>query len=203
MQSGHGRVHLMADILSREPVPTSPENSPMKLVSIPANPVPEGAVTGMLKTPDGVNLRFARWQPPPGRKGTVCVFQGRSEFIEKYFEVVRDLRSRGFAVAMIDWRGQGLSDRALSDSRKGHVRDFAEYDIDLETFVREVVLPGLPASFVRNRPVDGRSHSDPQRPPRPPLVRSHGALGTNGWRCIRDDSRALPGRRCRSCGSPD
>ena len=55
----------------------------MDLVSIPANPVPEDAVTGAIKTRDGVNLRFARWQPPPGRKGTVCLFQGRAEFIEK------------------------------------------------------------------------------------------------------------------------
>ena len=46
----------------------------MTLVSIPANPVPEGAVSGFLKTPDGVSLRFARWPPPPGRKGTVCLF---------------------------------------------------------------------------------------------------------------------------------
>jgi lysophospholipase len=74
----------------------------MKLVSIPANPVPEDVVTGMLKTADGVSLRFARWAPPPGRKGTVCVFQGRTEYIEKYFETVRDLRARGFAVAALD-----------------------------------------------------------------------------------------------------
>ena len=40
---------------------------PVKLVSIPANPVPEGIVTGTLKTPDGVSLRFARWLPPAGR----------------------------------------------------------------------------------------------------------------------------------------
>jgi lysophospholipase len=116
----------------------------MKLVSIPANPVPEGAVTAMLKTPDGVSLRFARWSPPPGRKGTVCIFPGRTEFIEKYFEVVRDLRSRGFAVAILDWRGQGLSERAVSDSRKSHVRDFSEYETDLETFTREIVLPDCP-----------------------------------------------------------
>src|SRR5207247_2174336 len=63
----------------------------MDLVSIPANPVPEDVVTGMLKTRDGVNIRFARWHPPPGRKGTVCLFQGRAEFIEKYFETVREL----------------------------------------------------------------------------------------------------------------
>ncbi len=79
----------------------------MTLVSIPANPVPDDVVTGMLKTRDGVSLRFARWAPPPGRKGTVCLFQGRAEFIEKYFETVRDLRARGFAVATLDWRGQG------------------------------------------------------------------------------------------------
>jgi lysophospholipase len=116
----------------------------MTLVSIPANPVPEDVVTGTLKTPDGVSLRFARWAPPPGRKGTVCLFQGRAEFIEKYFETVRDLRARGFAVATLDWRGQGFSERTLRNSRKGYVRDFSGYDIDLETFVNEVVLPDCP-----------------------------------------------------------
>jgi lysophospholipase len=116
----------------------------MKLVSIPANPVPDNFVAGALKTSDGVTLRFARWQPPAGRKGTVCILQGRGEWIEKYFETVRDLRSRGFAVAALDWRGQGLSDRALSDRHKGYVRDFSEYDRDLETFMREIVLPDCP-----------------------------------------------------------
>ncbi len=117
----------------------------MKLVSIPANPVPDGAITGVVKTPDGASLRFARWRAPPsGRKGTVCLFHGRIEFIEKYFEVVRDLNARGFAVATLDWRGQGLSSRTLRDPRKGHVANFTEYDTDLETFVREVVLPDCP-----------------------------------------------------------
>jgi lysophospholipase len=116
----------------------------MKLISIPANPVPDNVVTGMLKTPDGVALRFARFAPPAGRRGTVCIFPGRTEWIEKYFETVRDLRARGFAVAIFDWRGQGLSDRALSDRHKGHVRSFAEFDTDLETFMREIVLPDCP-----------------------------------------------------------
>ena len=66
-------------------------------------------------------MRFARFEPPAGRKGTLCVFPGRAEFIEKYFEVVRDARARGFAVAILDWRGQGLSERALANARKGHV----------------------------------------------------------------------------------
>lgn len=116
----------------------------MDLVSIPANPVPENVVAGTLRTPDGATLRFARWHPPAGRKGTVCVFTGRAEFIEKYFETVRDLRARGFAVAMIDWRGQGHSSRRLRDPRKGYVGNFADYETDVETFVREIVLPDCP-----------------------------------------------------------
>jgi lysophospholipase len=116
----------------------------MKLISIPANPVPDDAVAGNIKTRDGVNLRYARFPPPRGRKGTVCLLQGRAEFIEKYFETVRDLRARGFAVATLDWRGQGLSDRRLSDRNKGYVRDFSQYATDLETFMEQVVLPDCP-----------------------------------------------------------
>src|SRR5258705_9025995 len=108
------------------------------LVPPPANPVPDDVVTGTFKTRDGVGLRFARWHPPPGRKGTVCIFQGRAEFIEKYFETVRELRSRGFAVATFDWRGQGRSERKLSDPRKGHVGDFSEYEQDVEVLMKEV-----------------------------------------------------------------
>jgi len=119
----------------------------MKLISIPANPVPDHVMTGNIKTPDGVNLRFARWDPPPGRKGTVVVLQGRAEYIEKYFETVRDLRARGFAVATFDWRGQGLSDRALADRHKGYVRNFSEYSTDLDTVMEQVVLPDCPPPF--------------------------------------------------------
>ena len=116
----------------------------MKLVSIPANPVPDNAVAGSIKTPDGVSLRFARFAPPLGRKGTVVLLQGRAEFIEKYFETARDLRARGFAVATFDWRGQGLSDRALTDRQKGYVRDFSQYAIDLDAIMEQVVLPDCP-----------------------------------------------------------
>ena len=119
----------------------------MFLVSIPVNPMPEGGVVGTFKTPDGAEIRFARWMPTTGRKGTVCLLQGRAEFIEKYYEVVSDLRSRGFAVACLDWRGQGMSHRALADPRKGHVRRFSDYDRDLETFIKEVVLPDCPPPY--------------------------------------------------------
>ena len=119
----------------------------MELVSIPQNPVPPGAVVGVIETEDRVPLRFARWRPPPGPRGTICLLQGRSEFIEKYFEVVKLLQARGFAVATLDWRGQGLSKRVLSDPRKGYVRRFSDYDRDLKALVNEVMLPDCPPPF--------------------------------------------------------
>jgi alpha-beta hydrolase superfamily lysophospholipase len=54
-----------------------------------------------------VTLRYARWAARGAPQGTVCVFTGRSEAIEKYFETIADLLARGFAVAAMDWRGQG------------------------------------------------------------------------------------------------
>ena len=121
----------------------------VELVGLAKNPVPSGAVVGALTAPDGIGLRYARWdanQSP--HRGTVCLFGGRTEFIEKYFEVVADLRRRGFAVASMDWRGQGGSDRMLANPRKGHVRSFAEYDADLALFMREIVLPDCPPPYV-------------------------------------------------------
>jgi lysophospholipase len=74
--------------------------------------------------------------------------QGRTEFIEKYFEMVADLRRRGFAVITFDLRGQGGSDRLLPQAGKGHVRQFSDYLTDLETIVREVMQPGLPEPWI-------------------------------------------------------
>ncbi len=120
----------------------------MELFEIDGNPVPTGATTGAVVTADGVRLRYARWRQS-GRqpRGTVCLLEGRGETIEKYFETIRDLRERGFAVAILDWRGQGGSDRRLRNRMKGHVDGFEEYDRDLEAFVHQVVLPDCPPPF--------------------------------------------------------
>ncbi len=121
----------------------------MKLVALARNPVPSGAVVGQFAGYDGLTLRFARWDASRiPRRGTVCVFTGRGEFIEKYFEVIADLRRRGFAVAIHDWRGQGGSQRQLANRRKGYVRNFAEYDADLVRFMKDVVMPDCPPPYI-------------------------------------------------------
>ena len=97
---------------------------------------------------DGVALRYARWAPNRSpMRGTVVIIHGRTEFIEKYFETVNDLRRRGFAVAAFDARGQGGSGRLLNNPRKGHVRDFADHVNDLEAIMHQVVLPDCPPPY--------------------------------------------------------
>ncbi len=121
----------------------------MQLVSLAKNPVPSGGAVGAFKGYDGAELRYARWDATRlPRRGTICLFGGRAEFIEKYFEVIADLRRRGFAVATMDWRGQGGSQRMLSNPHKGHVRGFWEYDRDLIRFMKDIVLPDCPPPFV-------------------------------------------------------
>jgi lysophospholipase len=107
---------------------------------------------------------------------------------------VRDLRDRGFAVAMIDWRGQGHSSRRLRDPRKGYVRDFSDFEVDVETFVQQVVLPDCPPPhFALAHSMGGAvmlrvAHAGKA------LVRPHGAVGA-------DDrpARARTGFRCARC----
>lgn len=120
----------------------------MALLDLPDNPCPAGATCEMIRAADGVGLRCAYWPALTSRpKGTICLFHGRSEFIEKYYEVIRDLRARGFAVATLDWRGQGGSDRLIEDARLGHIHDFAHFAHDLDAFMRVIALPECPAPF--------------------------------------------------------
>ncbi len=119
----------------------------MDFQTIPGNDVPEGLVAGELVTGDGTRLRYGLCRRTGARRGTVCLFEGRSEFIEKYFETIEDLSRRGFAVAVLDWRGQGGSGRRLSNPHRGHVTNFRQYDEDLTAFMTGVVLPDCPPPY--------------------------------------------------------
>ena len=92
-----------------------------------------GSVTARafwIRTSDNVRLRAGHWEVP-GAKGTVLLFPGRTEYIEKYSKAACELGKRGFGTLSIDWRGQGHADRFLPDPRVGHVADFLDYQKDI------------------------------------------------------------------------
>ena len=90
---------------------------------------PEGTRCVWLNTRDGIRIRAAHW--PGGARGTVLIFPGRSEYIEKYGPAAGDLAARGYATAAVDWRCQGLADRLLADRALGHVGAFCDYQKDV------------------------------------------------------------------------
>ena len=118
------------------------------LADLPDNPVPRGTDAGMIRTADRVEIRYARWAATARRKrGTVILLHGRTEFVEKYFETANDMRRRGFSAVTFDWRGQGGSQRFLKNRNKGHVDDFADYVLDLEAVMKQVVLADCPPPY--------------------------------------------------------
>ena len=100
-----------------------------ELVDVPGNPRPDGARAVWFRSALGRRLRACICPALPRQavRGTTIVSPGRTEFIEKYFEVARDLQARGFAVLMLDWPGQGLSERLLTNARKGHIDNFETF----------------------------------------------------------------------------
>ena len=73
---------------------------------------------------------------------------GRTEYLEKWAPVARRLTARGFAVASLDWRGQGLSDRDPEVGRLGHVGSFAKYQSDLRALLAWPEVADRPAPRV-------------------------------------------------------
>jgi lysophospholipase len=105
------------------------------LVGTEAAPVPKGAAAEWFVGAGGARLRAALFPSDGAARGSVVVSPGRTEAIEKYFEVAARLTSRGFVVLIHDWRGQGLADRLLANRLLGHAAGFKDFLTDYEALL--------------------------------------------------------------------
>lgn len=105
---------------------------------------PGGGTAYWLGAEDGVRLRIGLWQPEGRPAGTVLMFPGRTEYIEKYGDAAREFVRRGYVFVAIDWRGQGLADRLLDDVRMGHVVHFRDYQMDVAAMLDAAARLDLP-----------------------------------------------------------
>ncbi len=121
--------------------------SPAPLLGVEGAPTPPVGKSVFITARDGVRLRAAVFAPEGTPRGSVILSPGRSEYIEKYLEVIGELTEKGFVVLVHDWRGQGLSDRLLGDPLKGHARGWrpflADYDLLLDAFAAELPRPWI------------------------------------------------------------
>ncbi|WP_297799895.1 alpha/beta hydrolase [uncultured Brevundimonas sp.] len=108
-----------------------PLSSQAPLMGVPGAVPPPGGEADWFRGAGGLRLRAALWRPSVLQaekpRGTVIISPGRTEPIEKYYELAGNLLARGFCVLLHDWRGQGLSARLLPDRLKGHARAVEEF----------------------------------------------------------------------------
>ncbi|PRZ50543.1 lysophospholipase [Tritonibacter scottomollicae] len=105
---------------------------------------PDDGAAHWLTTRDGLRIRAGHWRPQSDAAGTILMFPGRTEYIEKYGPFATEMTARGFAVIAVDWRGQGLADRALADRRLGHVDRFADFHEDVAALLDHATALDLP-----------------------------------------------------------
>lgn len=126
---------------------------------------PVGFQWGNFTNAKGANIRYGSLQPVGVPKGTVVLVAGFGEPIEKYFEVMRELTDKGFAVWMMDWRGQGGSDRFLSENpQKMYSEGYSEHVETLYQFADKIV----------------------QKSPGPMILTAHSMGAHIGLRCLKE-----------------
>ncbi len=95
---------------------------------------------GTFKNAKGADVRYGCLKSADGApKGTLVITPGFRECIEKYFEVVNDMAAKGYDVWIMDWRGQGGSQRFIKDSQKAHHEGYDEQIETLKQFSTSVV----------------------------------------------------------------
>ncbi len=125
---------------------------------------PDGGQAWWITAEDGVRLRIGLWQADRGQadrgqadrgqadraeaaKGTVLLFPGRTEYIEKYAVTALDLAKCGYDTLVIDWRGQGLADRLLENPLVGHVQNYTDYQLDVAAMIEAAEKLDLPRPY--------------------------------------------------------
>lgn len=101
----------------------------MTAPAVPETVEQAGGHVSHVDRPGGARLRVARFGSGDRR---CLLLPGYTEFIEKHLETVGELTARGFAVATLDWRGQGLSTRHLADRHRGHIDRMETHLEDLQ-----------------------------------------------------------------------
>ena len=89
-------------------------------------------------TPDNIKIAYKIFSLK-NPKGIIVISSGRSEGMVKYQELIYDLNQNGYAVYILDHRGQGYSQRLLKDKQIGYVGNFFHYVDDLKFFVNNFV----------------------------------------------------------------
>lgn len=112
---------------------------------------PPGFTFGHFKNAKGLDVRYGQAPCAPGveSKGTIVILPGFRENIEKYNEVMRDMQARGFDLFIMDWPGQGGSERLVkANPEKAHSDGYNQQVDTLQQFMDTIVTPAAKKPLV-------------------------------------------------------
>ncbi len=111
-------------------------------------------------TSRGYKLRYGSAYPSGSiADAVVVILPGLRDFAEQYLELAHDLLARNLAVWVLDWHGQGDSDRYLPNRHKRHSSGFANDVRDLHELVDGYILPSAVHPDVGRLPLVMLGHS--------------------------------------------
>ena len=170
---------------------------------------PDPSAASWITAEDGKRLRCVAWNGP--KSGTILLFSGRTEYAEKYGDVVAQFAKRDLAVATCDWRGQGLSERYPRHHQIGEVDAFSDYQKDVAALIQFAKDQGMPEPYYalghslgggillralhNNLPVEKALFSAPMWGIQVPVVlRSVSSVVIAIYRALGAETRLAPGR---------
>ncbi len=112
---------------------------------------PEGIESYFIPMEDRKKIRLMCWKSKSnktGNRGTILLQQGHNEFIEKYYETIQEFLDRNFNVISFDWRGQGLSEKMISEKNKQYIENFNQHDTDLNFIVNKIIKPNFSSPLI-------------------------------------------------------
>ncbi|MCH8500715.1 MAG: alpha/beta fold hydrolase [Aliidiomarina sp.] len=118
---------LAGEVLAERPLDTDPAWSQWSLSSLTR--FYRHIEHGEFISRDGKEIHYGLCRPNEAN-AWVVISPGRVESYIKYQEVALELVAAGYAVAMIDHRGQGHSSRLTTNPQQGHVGQFIDYAED-------------------------------------------------------------------------
>lgn len=91
-------------------------------------------------SPDNQHIHYA-FAIPNDAHHSIVISPGRTEGYAKYQELTYELFQLGYAIFIVDHRGQGFSSRLLDNPHIGHVEEFSHYAEDFKQFIDDIVRP--------------------------------------------------------------
>jgi lysophospholipase len=105
--------------------------------------------SGLSKFYAGVDKKSVHFrQFRRGSNQALIVLPGRTEPTKKYAELIYDLSPMDLDFFLWDPRGQGYSDRLLTDPQKGYVESYKDYITDFDKFMKANIIGKYDQVFI-------------------------------------------------------